>query len=535
MAVQSKQQAFGENTAVRGGRAAAPNHAVLELEGGALMRPFQSPRALLGRLDPESAAAVIAAAADIALLLSPQGVVLDFAANADVQPAIDGSTWVGRHWVDTVTSESRPKVAAMLDAKQHAGTPRWRHVNHPQADGGDLPLLYSAVRCAPLPAHSGEPMPGEVVIAFGRDMRPVAQLQQRLVDAQQAMEQDYRRLRDAQARYRLLFQASRDALLVLDANSLRVSEANVSAERLLVGAGRKLPGASFPIGFSADSSDAVQAMLVAARSSGRPGDVLARLALADGGGAGPGAEGFAVLVSASAVRLEDGPGLLVHVSPQLAQANGVAAPQALMAQMSAAAADAMVVTNADGQIQSCNPAFLEMVQLTGPDQVQGQPLDRWLGRSGVDQNVLLNNLRQRGRLLGFATTLRGEAGAECEVEISATRLGQSDAVHYGFVLRDIGRRIAGAGRSPVASAASDGRSLPRSAVELRDLVGRVPLKNIVGETTDLIEKMCIEAALELTRDNRASAAEMLGLSRQSLYVKLRRYGLGDLPSDGQPD
>ena len=48
------------------------------------------------------------------------------------------------------------------------------------------------------------------------------------------------------------------------------------------------------------------------------------------------------------------------------------------------------------------------------------------------------------------------------------------------------------------------------------------------ETTDVIERLCIEAALELTRDNRASAAEMLGLSRQSLYVKLRRHGLGDL-------
>ena len=47
-------------------------------------------------------------------------------------------------------------------------------------------------------------------------------------------------------------------------------------------------------------------------------------------------------------------------------------------------------------------------------------------------------------------------------------------------------------------------------------------------TTDVIERLCIEAALELTRDNRASAAEMLGLSRQSLYVKLRRHGLGDL-------
>jgi len=27
----------------------------------------------------------------------------------------------------------------------------------------------------------------------------------------------------------------------------------------------------------------------------------------------------------------------------------------------------------------------------------------------------------------------------------------------------------------------------------------------------MIERLCIEAALELTRDNRASAAEMLGL------------------------
>ncbi|MFM7965510.1 MAG: helix-turn-helix domain-containing protein, partial [Betaproteobacteria bacterium] len=53
-------------------------------------------------------------------------------------------------------------------------------------------------------------------------------------------------------------------------------------------------------------------------------------------------------------------------------------------------------------------------------------------------------------------------------------------------------------------------------------------QEIVAETADLIEKLCIEAALRLTRDNRASAAEMLGLSRQSLYVKLRRYGIGEV-------
>ena len=80
-----------------------------------------------------------------------------------------------------------------------------------------------------------------------------------------------------------------------------------------------------------------------------------------------------------------------------------------------------------------------------------------------------------------------------------------------------------------------GRELPRTVEQFADLVGRVPLKNLVRETTDLIERLCIEAALELTRDNRASAADMLGLSRQGLYAKLRRYGLGDLDSDDPPN
>jgi len=70
--------------------------------------------------------------------------------------------------------------------------------------------------------------------------------------------------------------------------------------------------------------------------------------------------------------------------------------------------------------------------------------------------------------------------------------------------------------------------------QLTELVGRVPLKDLVRESTDMIEKLCIEAALEITGDNRASAAEILGLSRQSLYAKLRRYGLGELtPTDAE--
>jgi DNA-binding NtrC family response regulator len=51
------------------------------------------------------------------------------------------------------------------------------------------------------------------------------------------------------------------------------------------------------------------------------------------------------------------------------------------------------------------------------------------------------------------------------------------------------------------------------------------LKELVSATSDVVEKMCIETAVRLTGNNRVAAAEMLGLSRQSLYVKLRKYGL----------
>jgi transcriptional regulator PpsR len=169
---------------------------------------------------------------------------------------------------------------------------------------------------------------------------------------------------------------------------------------------------------------------------------------------------------------------------------------------------------------SANKAFLELAQLTAESQAVGESVERWLGRPGVDFGVLKSNLRQHGSVKLFATTLHGEHGADVQVEISAAAVTSGGRPCFGFSIRDVGRRL--------VPGADTSRELPRSVQELTELVSRVPLKDLVRETTDVIERLCIEAALELTGDNRASAAEMLGLSRQSLYAKLRRHGLGDL-------
>ncbi|MFO1337407.1 MAG: transcriptional regulator PpsR [Burkholderiaceae bacterium] len=464
----------------------------------------------LADIDPRDAATLIATASDVALVIDGQGVIRDVSISRE-ESAIEGSAdWVGRHWLETVTVESRPKVLAMLkDAGSARSKAQWRQLNHPSPGGADVPVLYSAIQVG----KQGK------VVALGRDLRTVAALQQRLVDAQQAMERDYLRLRQTEARYRLLFETISEAVIVADASTLSVVEANPAAQALFGEGAKRLIGRGFLDSLDGGSRAATAALLSSVRSTGRGDDVPVRLA----------ANGHEFTLSASLFRQDNGALLLLRLVPPASAANAVAgggrvAHDASLLKALERVPDAFVVTDLQGRVLTANASFSELVQLPAGELATGQSLDRWLGRSGVDLNVLMGTLKQHGVVRLFPTTLRATYGVPLKVEISAVAVPDGEPPCLGFSIRDIERRLAGNG-------SVGARELPRSPGQLAELVGRVPMKDIVSETTDLIERMCIEAALELTRDNRASAAEMLGLSRQSLYVKLRRYGIGDLGSD----
>jgi len=106
-------------------------------------------------------------------------------------------------------------------------------------------------------------------------------------------------------------------------------------------------------------------------------------------------------------------------------------------------------------------------------------------------------------------------------------LPDEDPPGFGFLIREATRWHAGSAEANADPTPVAGRSVD----QLTELVGRVPLKELVREAADVIERLAIEAALKLTDDNRALASDLLGLSRQSLYIKLHRYGLGDLGSE----
>jgi transcriptional regulator PpsR len=186
--------------------------------------------------------------------------------------------------------------------------------------------------------------------------------------------------------------------------------------------------------------------------------------------------------------------------------------------------DAFVLIDGDRRVITANAAFLDVAQLATLQQAKRASLEEWLGRPGVDLNILMANLREHGSVRNFGTVVRGQYGSTEEVEVSGVAAVGEDGPCFGFIIRPVTARF--------GLETSLGGDLPSTVQQVTGMVGRVPLKEIIRKTTDVIESLCIEAALEVSGDNRASAAQMLGLSRQSLYAKLRRHGIGDLDGGG---
>ena len=472
------------------------------------MKAFRAPGETIGALDADTAATLVATASDLALVMDRDGIIQDVAfQQSDLSLELDGSgRWYGKPWAETVSLESQPKVDTLLREASKNVASRWRQLTHQTGQGREVPILYAAVRLGA----------GERILALGRDLRAVAALQQRLVDAQMSMERDYAKLRFAETRYRLLFQTSAEPVVILDAGSQRIVEANPAAIALFETDAKRTVGRAFAELFDAASRSRVQAFLGEMRTAGRTDDIEATLA-----------EGGDTVLAASVFRQEAATMLLVRLAPAHEAAPRLQrpAPQDKVAAFVEASPDGVVLADASGHIVGANKTFLEMAQLADSAAAEGATLDRWLGRGGVDVDVMMANLKQHGTLRLFSTALRGEQGETLDVEVSAATIGRGRTASYGFAIRDVGRRL---------TAPRTAGGMPHSAEQLTELIGRVPLKDLVRETTDVIEKLCIEAALELTGDNRASAAEMLGLSRQSLYVKLRRFGFADAaPADDE--
>lgn len=429
---------------------------------------------------------------DITLLLDLKGVIQRVSLSNEVSGE-EAQSWLGRPWIETADAAASDKIRRIVEEARSEGLSAFRQVNQRFPSGRELPIEYTTIR---LGGRAG-------LLAVGRNLQAVAELQSRLIAAQQAMERDYWKLREVETRYRLLFDTSNEAVLLVRAGDLGIVEANPMAIRALGLAphGRDLLHEVAPA-----DREPFQSMLQRVREQGRAPGILVHL----------GPEQRSWLVRATPVVAEPGYVFLLQLSPV-----GAALPAAesellprlgpLLEQLP----DALVLVDRQGIVHWANRAFLDLVQCPVPRAVLGERLGRWLDRPGADLDVVLAALDRNGTVRGLSSALRGELGSEVEVEISGALEAAPGGQRLLLVLRELGWRP----REVPLERAVD----PLPALD--PTPGRVPLQQLVREAVEQLERQYILASLERTGGNRTAAAALLGLSRQSLYAKLERYGL----------
>lgn len=443
---------------------------------------------------------------DVRVTLDRDGIIQHAAvANAVADECLD--RWCGRRWTETVEGFDATRFAELVDIARRQGVSPVFQLTQHFPSGLAVPIDYLAV-----PSRDGG------VIAVGRDVRAVDQLQSRLAEIQQSMEHGYWKLRDVESRYRVLFEASSEAMAVVQSSDWRIVEANLAAAAAFgVAAWRIQRRGGLPLldAVAHDDRGKVMAALQRARERGKAPRIVVHLNHNDG----------AWLFRASVLDVERGEHLLLNLLPagdlapsgRLAGGDGERA-----AELVEGSPDGVVVIDCRGDIVSVNRAFLALVQERLPAKVLGTPLSDWLRPPGGDTRLLRDSLQLQRVVPLFPTTVYGSLGRRAAAEVAAARIGDTEAATCGVYVRDVSRRWSSTEKSVRFGHLLD---------SLDEQLGHASLKKLVGTTVGLVERHFIEAALTATGGNRTAAAKLLEVSRQSLYDKLARYGIAEGDAD----
>lgn len=449
-----------------------------------------------GDLKTDRIVSILGTSSDVVLVIASDGEIKDASFRSQDLFAIGGRSWVGRNIRDVVTEESEPKIREMLEDSGNSNTGLAREINHLMTDGDDTPVTYQAIRLN----DDGD------VLFFGQDISRIAALQRRLMSSQLAMEREVARLRNAENQYRAVFQLNKSPQFVIEVDTLRIFDLNSAAARLLGEPLKRIAGKKIQTIFREKDASVLHKFLMSAINASEASQTNVQLITG---------ETLDVTVSNFS---QDGKNyLFLTLLPQGGDSDNLpSATERKVLSLVEQMPDAFVLTDENRIIYTANTSFCELVNVAGPSAIEGRTLDTFFERPSVDCNVLLANVRKHGVVRRFASSIRTQFGQGVNVEIAASQLEVNSDMVLGFWLRPTHNLVLGA--------EVEQENISRTNEQISNLVGHMPLKDIVRETTDMIEKLCIETALELTQNNRASAAQMLGVSRQSLYSKLGKDG-----------
>lgn len=460
------------------------------------------------RADPWS---MLSEISDIILVVDKHGMVTRSMCHQDLAFADVVAQWHGHRLAEILTPESRVKFDAKIAKIPHVakqndaatgmsstfGNIELNHLS--PSNGQEYPVQYSL--------HFLKHDHGFAL--FGRDLSIVSSMQKQLVDAHLSLEQEREQQEQYLAKQHLIMESLLEPAFFVDASNGQLLEYNQKAAKLF----------NIPSTLSAPD---INTFLGGIGSK----HALAQL-LEASSGKGTGQTELAVKTKhqmmpaeVNIFRTAGKRTLFVKLLSNIPEP-GQESKNAQLRSFVDKLPDGVAFFNREGMVTSCNDAFLDLTGIGHDIAKANFSVANILSRGQVELNILLDQAAKSGAVSSYATNIRTVYGAQRDVLISMVPLGSGKNRLMGLVLRtnDPTAKTTWPNVPPQQDVSED------EMQTMIGLVGNMALKDIVAKSADVIEKVCIEAALKMTNNNRMAASELLGLSRQSLYVKLRKFGL----------
>jgi len=220
-------------------------------------------------------------------------------------------------------------------------------------------------------------------------------------------------VRPAELPYDQLFAAAAEPVLIVDAATECIVEANPAAAALLTSTRPALVGALLTDAFVASGAEPIRSSLSRARRHGSSKALSVRTR--DGG-----AELTATLSTSPSSAL-------------LHSLRGGGRSKVLDAIESASVG--FLMTDSNFNVEYANPAFVEMIELSSVDEVVGKTLMHWLELSAADLARLSKQMSHRKAVTVLTTRLRSDQKRSCDVEVSAVAVPDQENACWGFSIR----------------------------------------------------------------------------------------------------
>ena len=450
------------------------------------------------RLNPDIFGDVILRASDISLLIDTAGLILEVIYNTENKNLGNVEHWRTRNIREFITKESGIKLEELLNLSSSENEKIEKDIiqlNHIKNGGEDFPIQYSI---HPTGVNNQ-------ILLFGRDLTQIAQAQQELMKTQLKFEREYDRYRSFDTKYRVILEQCGSAFIIVDETGQLIDfnkKASAITERTDLSQ-IKLEDL-FDHGTSIDMLNELEALNKNTNSN------VFSLKLRG--------TNKDLQLKGTFFRSNDGVHTLIRLSNPSNKRASLSKEKVYLSDLYQKTSDAFVFIDEVGKIVDTNESFLVLTENPNIDEVVGRPFSDFMRNSDTDLKILTDNSKRLGKIRNYATDIITTFGSKIPVTISSTWVSNEDDDFYGFILRD---------SSNVEFEKQDDNE-KHSWEATTKLVGSAPLKELVAQTGDIAERICLETALNLTNNNKVAAAELLSLSRQSLYVKLRKHNLLDI-------